>query len=316
MGNFFQKKERESVRRYLGETLAGRWEGLENKQGNAGVVTVANTGLYSSGKSSLFNALLDQVEKERFPVGAIPTTKSGDRERLSERVEIIDTPGIDATYEDDQTAVRMLTESDIILVTHNIKMGMLNKSEYTWIQNIVKHIGRNGLKDRLVFVCTWIDEVTDGTDRVKVTDELRRQVKEALGMEVPFWEVSSKRYYTAVKKKAEKLRNASNIPQFRDWLIKKAEDYGASAESARKEEIRSLCEASKRELWEKKKARAEEYEKAVKEAERKFAPRRQSWSMILESFKGRKEDVQKKLRELRQEGYDGYGEFEAYIKYR
>lgn len=133
METFFRKKDMEFVKKYMGDEIARRWEGLEQKQNNAGVVTIANTGLYSSGKSSLFNALLDQIENERFPVGAIPTTKAGDRERLSEYVEIIDTPGIDATYEDDEVAVNMLMESDIILITHNIKMGMLNQSEYTWI---------------------------------------------------------------------------------------------------------------------------------------------------------------------------------------
>lgn len=314
MGNFFDKKDMEFVRRHMGEELARRWEGLERKRNAAGIITVANTGLYSSGKSSLFNALLDQTENERFPVGAIPTTKSGDKETLARYVEIIDTPGIDATYEDDQVAIRMLMESDIILMTHNIKMGMLNKSEYMWMQNIKDHINQNDLGKRLVFVCTWIDEVTNNADRLKVTEELRRQIGEILGVEIPFWEVSAKRYCTAVKKNMEKLKNASNIPQFRFWLLEKADKYKFSAEKIRKEELRTLCEDSKEILQEKKYDRVTKYERIKKEVDRQIASRQKSWDMILECFKDMKESVQKKLKDLENERYDGYYLFEQEIK--
>lgn len=314
METFFRKKDMEFVKKYMGDEIARRWEGLEQKQNNAGVVTIANTGLYSSGKSSLFNALLDQIENERFPVGAIPTTKAGDRERLSEYVEIIDTPGIDATYEDDEVAVNMLMESDIILITHNIKMGMLNQSEYTWIQNIMKHVGKDELEKRLIFVCTWIDEVVDETDRRKITEELQRQLKEILSVEISFWEVSAKRYGVARKKGKEKLKNASNIPQFRDWLLKRTEKYRDFAVEIRKKEILNLCEVSQKVLQEKKNRLSAEYEKVRREADRQFGPRLQSWDMILENFKDMRTAVQSKLRDLKKEGYDAYDIFEKKIK--
>lgn len=314
MGNLFNNKDIKLARQHMGEDAAGRWEGLKKKQGNADIITIANTGLYSSGKSSLFNALLDQIDNARFPVGAIPTTKSGDREKLSKYVEIIDTPGIDATYEDDHVAVSMLMESDIILITHNIKMGMLNQSEYTWIQNIVKNIGENELAKRLVFICTWIDEVTDEADRKKVTNELKRQLNEILNVEIPFWEVSAKRYCIARKKESEKLIRASNIPQFRVWLLDKADEYKNTANENRKQEILDLCIASRDILLKKKQVRDMEYEKIKKEIERQFAPKQRSWDLILENFKEMKKTVQNKLRALKKEEYDRYVSFEQQIK--
>lgn len=314
MGNLFNNKDIKLARQHMGEDAAGRWEGLKKKQGNADIITIANTGLYSSGKSSLFNALLDQIDNARFPVGAIPTTKSGDREKLSKYVEIIDTPGIDATYEDDHVAVSMLMESDIILITHNIKMGMLNQSEYTWIQNIVKNIGENELAKRLVFICTWIDEVTDEADRKKVTNELKRQLNEILNVEIPFWEVSAKRYCIARKKESEKLIRASNIPQFRVWLLDKADEYKNTANENRKQEILDLCIASRNILLKKKQVRDMEYEKIKKEIERQFAPKQRSWDLILENFKEMKKTVQNKLRALKKEEYDRYVSFEQQIK--
>lgn len=314
MGNLFNNKDIKLARQHMGEDAAGRWEGLKKKQGNADIITIANTGLYSSGKSSLFNALLDQIDNARFPVGAIPTTKSGDREKLSKYVEIIDTPGIDATYEDDHVAVSMLMESDIILITHNIKMGMLNQSEYTWIQNIVKNIGENELAKRLVFICTWIDEVTDEADRKKVTNELKRQLNEILSVEIPFWEVSAKRYCIARKKESEKLIRASNIPQFRVWLLDKADEYKNTANENRKQEILDLCIASRDILLKKKQVRDMEYEKIKKEIERQFAPKQRSWDLILENFKEMKKTVQNKLRALKKEEYDRYVSFEQQIK--
>lgn len=314
MGNLFNNKDIKLARQHMGEDAAGRWEGLKKKQGNADIITIANTGLYSSGKSSLFNALLDQIDNARFPVGAIPTTKSGDREKLSKYVEIIDTPGIDATYEDDHVAVSMLMESDIILITHNIKMGMLNQSEYTWIQNIVKNIGENELAKRLVFICTWIDEVTDEADRKKVTNELKRQLNEILNVEIPFWEVSAKRYCIARKKESEKLIRASNIPQFRVWLLDKADEYRNTANENRKQEILDLCIASRDILLKKKQVRDMEYEKIKKEIERQFAPKQRSWDLILENFKEMKKTVQNKLRALKKEEYDRYVSFEQQIK--
>lgn len=314
MGNLFNNKDIKLARQHMGEEAAGRWEGLEKKQENADVITIANTGLYSSGKSSLFNALLDQIDNARFPVGAIPTTKSGDREKLSRYVEIIDTPGIDATYEDDHVAVSMLMESDIILITHNIKTGMLNQSEYTWIQNIVKNVGKNELAKRLVFICTWIDEVTDEADRKKVTNELKRQLNEILNVEIPFWEVSAKRYCVARKKESEKLIRTSNIPQFRVWLLDKAEEYRNTANKNRKQEVLDLCIVSRDILMKKKLACDMEYEKIKKEIERQFVPKQRSWDMILENFKEMKKTVQNKLRSLKKEEYDRYVFFEQQIK--
>ena len=86
----------ETLGRLTGSDMVNQWQGLIKKLDYGQKITIANTGLYSSGKSSLFNALLGRVSDDslRFPVGVVPTTKTGDREPLTENIDILDTPGI------------------------------------------------------------------------------------------------------------------------------------------------------------------------------------------------------------------------------
>ena len=155
---FFKERELGKLTDLTSKEFVQRWQGIEKKLSSKDTITIANTGLVNSGKSSLFNALLDAFEEERFPVGAIRTTKQGDKESLLDGVDIMDTPGIDATDEDDDVAYRTLMEADLIVATHNIKMGMLNKSEYEWLSHLAKKIEKKEIIRRLIFVCTWYDE--------------------------------------------------------------------------------------------------------------------------------------------------------------
>ena len=75
--SLFSTKERKMIEHILGEDFSIRWEGAEQKNNTKDMISIANTGLFSSGKSMLFNALLDRTVEERFKVGAAPTTKKG-----------------------------------------------------------------------------------------------------------------------------------------------------------------------------------------------------------------------------------------------
>ena len=240
------KKDAETLERLTCSGLLEKWEGVRRKIDSGGKITIANTGQYSSGKSTLFNVLLGRVDNERFQTGAIPTTKAGDRERFAEGIDLMDTPGIDANLADDAEAFRMLMESDIIIMTHNVKMGMLNRAEYEWLKKIADGIGQENLSDRLIFVSTWIDEIQNEADRQKLRDELQRQISEiSRGKSVAFYEVSAKRYYTAVTKGNANLERASNIPDLREGLTGRAKLYGTSLQRVRKKELVILCNDSR-----------------------------------------------------------------------
>ena len=92
---------------------------------------------------------------------------------------------------------------------------------------------------------TWIDEIQNEADRQKLRDELQRQISEiSRGKSVAFYEVSAKRYYTAVTKGNANLERASNIPDLREGLTGQAKLYGTSLQRVRKKELVILCNDS------------------------------------------------------------------------
>lgn len=299
-----------------GKELSTKWEGIKQKNSSKGIVTIANTGLFSSGKSMLFNALLDRTAEERFQVGAAPTTKKGDREKLNAQIEIIDTPGINANDADDDEAFRSLLEADIILVVHNIKTGMLDKCEYEWLKRIAGKMGREELKQRMTFVCTWIDESGTEEETEKKVAEIKRQLQEILHTDVDFREVSSKRYYAAKEKQKEELGKASRIPQLKEYLIKKAEAYAIVSEELRKKELLALCSQTEESLQKKRNHVLKQISRKREDICKKYDYRKNAWTGILGNFKDYRKTVWEKLRKVKAEEEDNeeYEMFEEYIR--
>lgn len=304
---FLNGEELGSLANLAGKELAQRWWGMEKKMSaKEDVVTIANTGLVNSGKSSLFNALLDSFGQGRFPVGAIRTTLQGDRENLGKGVDIIDTPGIDATDADDDAAYSAVMEADLIVAIHNIKTGMLNKSEYGWLEKLACGMGRQEIRERVVFVCTWIDERDRQDGYQEAVNETRRQVFKVLGVEVPFWEVSAKRYFTAHQKGKDSLAQKSKIPQFRDFLLEKAASAQKDAAVQRREAFQLLCTETIGQLSGKRQRIQGDISQAEKRLEHKYAPILQSWDSILANFKSMRDGVNRKLAGLRECDYGQY----------
>ncbi len=281
--------------------LLKKWEGLARKLAGGAKITIANTGLYSSGKSSLFNALLGRVSEEdmRFAVAAPPMTRTGDRESLTENIELLDTPGIDANVMDDTTAFNMLMEADIILMTHNVNLGMLNRSEYDWLKRIAGGISRETLSERLIFVSTWTDRIDNETDREKLRTEIKRQVLEAVnGVDIRFVEVSAKRYKTGVEKGKTGLQNASGIPELRELVISAGKNFAERSAALRRGEIVMLCGESRQELNARKREVSEEIENRQRRIKSRYSGVFEKWRGILAQFSSMRSIVGSKLQEV------------------
>lgn len=146
------KKTIETIENYVSSTTAvkisNKIDALKNKK-----VTITNTGVVSSGKSSLFNALLGikKDDENRFSVGAARTTMSKDIEKYSENIELIDTPG----------------------------------NEVEWLKKITINFNgdKNQLKDRFIFVNSWIDERMMENSYQSTIDETKRILFQTLGTE-------------------------------------------------------------------------------------------------------------------------------------
>ena len=271
--------------------LAERWMGLEKKRVHSDVVTIANTGLVNSGKSSLFNTLSGKWEQERFPVGPVRTTKRSDRESFNKYIDFIDTPGrvaqgTDDVQEDDKTAFRALLQSDFIVITHNIKTGMLNRSECEWIEKIAQSLGKNVLSNRLFFVCTWTDERDREQDYRSLLSEIKRQLNQVLqGVEIPFWEVSAKRYILGKKNSKAALEKNSNIPQFKQALVDAAMQYLRMRHRQGEAEVLELCEATEKQLNSEKQVIIQKIQRKRNKIHEITKSNLEQWNLVLNYFK-------------------------------
>ncbi|MDO5516047.1 MAG: 50S ribosome-binding GTPase [Clostridium sp.] len=104
--------------------------GMIEAHGNK--VKIINAGLLKAGKSSLFNAL---TGNENFETDVIRATVLNKSVELDEYI-LIDTPGLDANYEDDNTAFEGYKDADRIIFVHNIVDGELNKIEVDSLKKI------------------------------------------------------------------------------------------------------------------------------------------------------------------------------------
>lgn len=274
---------------------------LDNKN-----VTVTNTGVVSSGKSSLFNALLGikESDAERFKIGAARTTMSKDIERYKDNIELVDTPGIDVKEEDDEVALNAICASSIIVMVHNIKMGMLQNNEVEWLKKIALNFNgdKEQLKNRFIFVNTWIDERMMEKTYQSTVNETKRILFDSLKTEVDVYNVSAKLYIQGISRNQEKFVEMSNIPTLREAIIQKADfytnNYGLTLV---KEEVTNLCNENCKILNEVKFEKKNEEERQSMDESNKFKIKLNQWNTDFKRFKDladRYNDVVGKLNNL------------------
>ncbi len=165
-------------------------------------------GPFSSGKSSVINALLGEVVLE---VGPVPTTdhiailrygpteqktRAGDIStifypaELLERLSLVDTPGLESVFkEHDDLTQRFLHRADIVLLVM-IATQVLTAGNLEFMQHL-KEYGK-----RLIIVVNQID-LLEPQDQAIVKDFVTEQSRIHIGIEPIVWLVSSKQAMTA-----------------------------------------------------------------------------------------------------------------------
>lgn len=165
-------------------------------------------GPFSSGKSSVINALLGEIVLE---VGPVPTTdhiailrygptiqktRVGDVStifypaELLERLSLVDTPGLESVFrEHDDLTQRFLHRADIVLLVM-IATQVLTAGNLEFMQHL-KEYGK-----RLIIVVNQID-LLEPQDQAIVSDFVTEQSRIHLGIEPILWLVSSKQAMAA-----------------------------------------------------------------------------------------------------------------------
>lgn len=282
----------------LPEDLQNRWNGFISRTGSGNKVIVANTGLVNSGKSSLFNVLIDpnNIDEKnfRFAVGAARTTSEQSIVPFSEDIDFMDTPGINAGasdseehINDDSIALKSVLEADIIVMIHNIKLGPMQKAEFDWLKKISDSMSsEKERKARIMFVCSQIDTRDGDKESYSLTiQETKKMIKNATGCDLNFFEVSVNRYLTGLIKDKQPLIIRSNINKVKYNIIQMAQIYKEkfSKELNYQAEI-NLCDEIEHTLTnilEQKKFEKDEIELEIKNV---YEQRRSYWRVIFEGF--------------------------------
>lgn len=296
--NYQKQLDFDLIKKICGQEMSFRLQGaLRNL--DATTVKIVNTGMVSSGKSSLYNLLTDNATTERFPIGAARTTTNADAYSYK-NMEYIDTPGIDVRDADDEIAYETVMESDIILMVHNIKTGPLTRSESDWLTRIADGmIDSEMCKHRMIFVCTWKDTREHDQGYEEIIEEVKKMVLDAVGTEIPFFDVSIKKYLDGINKGKDVLCEKSGITALKGFV----ENYAAQYAEMKSEyaldaleqvagEVRSSlensCNDGKR-MIEKKRA----------DTQKKFGSQRSSWQGVFDYFRSRREILATLEQELR-----------------
>lgn len=222
--NNINQYEMDSIKKYCGQELSFRLQNIQNKM-TTKTIKIVNTGMVSSGKSSLYNILTGNTEKEHLPTGAARTTTSADS-LCFEGFEYIDTPGIDVKTEDDTIAFDTIVGADIIIMVHNIKTGPLVRSEVEWLKRICNSLTSEDMKkNRLIFVCTWKDSREKEPTYPDIIKDVKKMVFDTVGTEIPFFELSAKKYMNGILNNKELLCTKSGVIEFKSFLTEFADKY-------------------------------------------------------------------------------------------
>lgn len=286
------------IKRYCGQVQSFRLQGALCNL-DATTVRIVNTGMVSSGKSSLYNLLTDNATTEQFPTGAARTTTNADAYSYK-NMEYIDTPGIDVRDADDEIAYRTVMESDIILMIHNIKTGPLTRSESDWLTRIA-----DGMKDsemrkrRIIFVCTWKDTREHDEGYEEILKEVKKMVFDAVGVEIPFFDVSIKKYLDGINKGKEVLCEKSGITALKAFVEDYAKQYAEMKNEFALDALEQVASEICSTLEHSRNDRQDMLKKKMADARKRFNSRRSSWKGVYDYFKSRRETLANLKQELK-----------------
>jgi tRNA U34 5-carboxymethylaminomethyl modifying GTPase MnmE/TrmE len=293
------QKDLKVIEKICGEEYARRLQALQEKQTEK-LVKIVNTGMVSSGKSSLYNLLI-QSEDEFFPTGAARTTTRANYFDYN-HISYIDTPGIDVRSEDDAMAFNTIIAGDIIMMIHNIRTGPLGRSEVEWLERIVQNMGSTEMcQSRMLFIISWKDTREHDDDYADLVQELKQQVFDITGTEIPVFEISSKKYQQGMQKNKQGLIDSSGVVDLKRYLEDYAEKYIEKKKCIDAQEYHLLVEETQKLLMNERKSKDSELTKIVNRTQAEAKPKRTAWEGVYEFFSIQRRKLSEMIEELNNE---------------
>lgn len=297
--NMLSQKELKTIEYFCGDDYAKRLRAIQKKQKD-NTVKIVNTGMVSSGKSSLYNTLINSNE-EYFPTGAARTTTKANYFDYN-NISYVDTPGIDVRSEDDALAFSTIIECDIIIMIHNIRTGPLNRSEVDWLKQITKGMSSIEMcKSRIIFVASWKDTREKEDGYTELIENLKKQVFEIIGTKIPFFEVSVKKYQQGVAKGKDILIKNSGVQELKNYIEKYAAEYLEKKKAINNEEYETIIKEIKTILKNERDKKMKETQKIFNRVRESQNSRKSAWKQVYEYFLMQRQkltDLESELRNI------------------
>lgn len=184
-------------------------------------------GLMNAGKSYLLNMLTEHIDSEYFKTNDFRETAEVKKFETDDFI-FLDTPGLDASTEDNLMAMQGVGKADIVLFVHQLQ-GELEAVEIEFLQNLVNSFGEYA-SDNIIIVLSKVDKEEE--QKVEdIRDKVLQQCEIYIGFKPKCIAVSNTVYKAGAAKNIEGLIKVSNI----DRLHKLLQGLSESVQSVRAE---------------------------------------------------------------------------------
>ncbi|MDA3056190.1 MULTISPECIES: GTPase [unclassified Campylobacter] len=176
-------------------------------------------GIYNSGKSSLLNALIDDFENETFEVAdkrETPEIKSVEYGGII----YIDTPGLNATPDDDEKALGGEFMSDVNIFLHSLSGGELKKDEIGYLHSLINELNNaKSFFDKTIFVINHIEDKSD-EDIKRGMEKIKEQIQNEFSASVKVLSIKTPSYIKGKNENKNLLVQNSGINELKEQINK------------------------------------------------------------------------------------------------
>ncbi|MDO4204473.1 MAG: 50S ribosome-binding GTPase [Selenomonadaceae bacterium] len=198
------------------------FEKAETTQADGEKVYIVNAGRMNHGKSSLFNSLLG---KNELAVEDVRCTVENREVPWKDNFILMDTPGLDATDDDNTVAYEGYKKANMILFVHTVKVGELHESEIKAINKMKEIIGKEYFGKHFCLVLSFRDSVSpEALENIKNASVSTIKTACDTGA-FPVFCISNRRYQKGMQENKMGLVALSGIPELIDYIEDKSEEW-------------------------------------------------------------------------------------------
>lgn len=196
------------------ESLVERASDIFKNEQQSNKPVIAVWGMMNAGKSYLLNMLTDHYSSEYFPTNDIRETAElrffeGDSHIF------LDTPGLDASEEDDLVALHGATKADFVLFVHQPR-GELEKIELEFLMQLKDSFGVQAENNIVLIISKADSEISEKIEEIE--QKVLEQFKLYLGFSPISFQVSGTRFHKGVQQCKDGLIKASHIEDLKKHI--------------------------------------------------------------------------------------------------